>query len=55
MVELYLLMFEFYYQARRNRGGWGEAAAPPSPQIFAKFDLLPIDNDSEKKEVAKNI
>ena len=26
-------------------------AAPP--QIFAKADLLPIDNDSEKKKVAK--
>ena len=24
-------------------------------QIFAKVDLLPIDNDSEKKELAKKI
>ena len=28
---------------------------PPLPQIFAKVDLLPIDNDSKKKKVTKNI
>ena len=37
--------------------GWeaGGAAARPPPQlqIFAKVDLLPIDNYSEKKKVAK--
>ena len=40
---------EMTMQARRNRGGWGAAA----PQIFAKVDLLPIDNNSEKKKGAK--
>ena len=30
--------------------GAGEAAAP---NIFAKVDLLPIDNDSDKKKIAK--
>ena len=32
--------------------GDGRAGAT---QIFAKFDLLPIDNDSKKKNEAKNI
>ena len=41
-------------QARRNRGSWGGGELEP-PQIFAKFDLLPIDNYSKKKKVAKNI
>ena len=38
-------------------GGGGGAAgpAPPPPQIFVKYDLLPIDNYSEKKKVARNI
>ena len=30
-------------------GGDGELQPPPPFQIFAKVDLLPIDNDSEKK------
>ena len=42
------------WQARRNRGSWW-AAAPPPTQIFAKFDLLPIGNYSEKKKVPKNV
>ena len=36
--------------------GWeaGRGCSPPPPlQIFAKVDLLPIDNYSEKKKVAK--
>ena len=38
-------------QARRNRGeALGRTAAP---QIFATVDLLLIDNDSEKKKIAK--
>ena len=27
----------------------------PAPKSFAKVDLLPIHNDSEKKKVSKNI
>ena len=38
--------FQFSLQARRNRGGGGGVA----PQIFAIFDILPIDNASEKKK-----
>ena len=44
---------QIHYQVRRNRGAWGGYSL--HPQIFAKFVLLPIDNDSEKKKVAKNI
>ena len=44
-------------QARRNRAGGVERlqSAPPllPQQVFAKIDPLPIDNDSEKKKVAK--
>ena len=36
-------------QTHRNRGDWGV----PTSQIFAKVGLSPIDNDSEKKKVAK--
>ena len=48
----------FLWQARRNRGsgrgggGGGRGVLQPS-HIFAKIDLLPIDNDSKKKKVAK--
>ena len=43
-------------QARRNREGGGLLGGGAAvPQIFAKFDLSPIDNYSEKKKVAKNI
>ena len=38
-------------QARRNRRGLGVGLQ--HPQIFAKVHLLPIDNNSEKKTVAK--
>ena len=35
-------------------GGWGGGAGGAVvPQIFAKVDLLQIDNDSEKKKGAK--
>ena len=34
-------------------GGGGGGAPPQPPQVFAKIDLLPIDNDSEKKVVKK--
>ena len=43
-------MIHITNQARRNRGNWGGGAA--APQIFAKADLLLIDNDSEKKKRA---
>ena len=45
----------FLWQARRNRGsGWGGRGGVLQPsQIFAKIDLLPIDNESKKKKVAK--
>ena len=33
-------------------GGWGGCSPP---QIFAKVDLLPIDNYSEKKKIARKI
>ena len=36
-------------QTHRNRGDWGA----PTSHIFAKFGLSPIDNDSDKKKVAK--
>ena len=36
-------------QARRTWRDWGGC----SSQIFAKVDLLPIDNDSQKKRGAK--
>ena len=38
-------------QARRDRG-LGRDCNPP-PKIFPKFGLLPIDNEGEKKKVAK--
>ena len=38
-----------YLQARRN---WGAVGLQPS-QTFAKFDLLTVDNDSEKKKQKK--
>ena len=54
-------MLSFYRPVETRVGGWGgcggggAAARPPPPQlqIFAKVDLLPIDNYSEKKKVAK--
>ena len=40
----------FQQQARRNQeGGWGGGLQPP--QIFAKADLLLIDNDRKKKKI----
>ena len=35
-------------------GGRGRGVGLEHPKIFAKVDLLPIDNDREKKKVAKN-
>ena len=35
-------------------GGGGGGGGLEHPKIFAKVDLLPIDNDKEKKKVAKN-
>ena len=40
-------------QAHRNQGGGGVVLGAATPQIFAKVDLLPVENDSEKKKVAK--
>ena len=36
-------------------GGAGGGRGPAAPQIFAKVDLLPIDNYSEKKKIARKI
>ena len=33
----------------------GGSSSPNAPQSFAKVDLLPIENDSEKKKVEKKI
>ena len=47
-------MLSFYRPVETRVGGWGGLQpAPPPLQIFAKVDLLPIDNYSEKKKVAK--
>ena len=51
-------MLSFYLiQARRNQGEEGgcEAAAPPPPKVFARVDLFPTENDSEKKKSSKKI
>ena len=40
-----------HIQTSRNRGGGGAGGLHP-PQVFAKADLLLIDNDSEKKKIA---
>ena len=52
------LAFKIIYvvliQARKNRGRTGGRGCSP-PQIFAKVDLLPIDNCSEKKKIARKI
>ena len=45
-------MLSFYRPVETRVGGWGGCSRPPV-QIFAKVDLLPIDNYSENKKVAK--
>ena len=40
-------------QARRNRVDWGGEGGAAISQIFAKVDLLTIDNYSEKKNIVK--
>ena len=40
-------------QARRNRGVLGGGGGAAISQIFAKVDLLTIDNYSEKKNIVK--
>ena len=40
-------------QARKNGGAGAGWAAAPSLQIFAKVDLLPIENNSGKKKATK--
>ena len=35
----------------RNRGDWRGGVGLELPQIFAKVDLLTIDNDSDKKKI----
>ena len=44
--------FELVVQFLETRRAEGVCSAP-TPQIFAKVDLLPIDNDSKKKKGAK--
>ena len=46
-------MLSFYRPVETRVGGWGGCSPPPPVQIFAKVDLLPIDNYSENKKVAK--
>ena len=50
----YFVILPSQYRNSYNRlvetGGLGGGC---SPQVFAKVDLLPIENDSEKKKVAK--
>ena len=36
----------------RLNGGL-QPPSPPSPKVFAKVDLIPIDNDNEKKKIVK--
>ena len=38
---------------KRNAQGGGLHGTAALPQIFAKVDLLPIENDSEKKKIVK--
>ena len=40
-------------QARGNRGAGSGLAAAPSLQIFANVELLPMENNNEKKKVTK--
>ena len=51
-------MLSFYLiQARRNQGGKKGAVRlqPPPPKVFARVDLFPTENDSEKKKSSKKI
>ena len=49
VVEQNLLIFKFFFQARRDQRGL------QLPQILTKVDLLPIGNNSEKKTWAKKL
>ena len=39
------------WQARRNQVGGGEEGGLQAPPVFAKVDLLPIDNYREKEKI----
>ena len=56
VFNLLTTILAYYYRPVETEGagggGGGRAAAPP-PQIFAKVDLLPIENDGKKKKGAK--
>ena len=49
---------KYQWQTRKNMwtggGRKGAEGGAGAPQDFSKVDLLPIDNDREKKKVAKN-
>ena len=44
-----------FNQTRRNPGWGGGAGGAAGPRFLSKIDILPIDNDSEKKRSNKNI
>ena len=46
MIAAQVFFENVLLQARRNREGWGGCSPP---QIFVKIDLLPIENNSDKK------
>ena len=52
-MYIYVYIYIYIHTPIETRG-WGAAAPPaPPPQILAKVDLLPIDNNSEKLKRAK--
>ena len=57
-MSMYLALFSGQYSYGRpvetgDLGGGGGGGGLQPSLIFAKIDLLPIDNESKKKKVAK--
>ena len=52
---IFYILYSGPLKPGEGEGELGGLGGCSPPQIFAKFDLLPIDNYSEKKKVAKNI
>ena len=57
-MSMYLALFSEQYSYGRpvetgDLGGGGGGRVLQPSHIFAKIDLLPIDNESKKKKVAK--
>ena len=54
-----LLLFKHSINTQAHRTwwvvGWEDTWGLQFTQIFVKVDLLPIDNDSEKKKVAQKV